>query len=61
MPAGCDRHDQCHLVVSAPLFLEREAEASQKLSEGEAEPVRNGEYVEVADDIGLPVDENRNS
>lgn len=37
-----------------------EAEAIAKLLNGEAEPVcQSQEFVEVADDYGLPVDENR--
>lgn len=37
-----------------------EAEAIQKLFDGENEPVENSlEYVELAEDIGLPVDEYR--
>ncbi len=37
-----------------------EAEAIQKLFDGEHEPIDDSlEYVEVAEDIGLPVDENR--
>jgi hypothetical protein len=37
-----------------------EAEAIQKLFEGENQPVDDSlEYVETAEDIGLPVDENR--
>jgi hypothetical protein len=37
-----------------------EAGAIQKLFDGENEPVENSlEYVETAEDIGLPVDENR--
>jgi hypothetical protein len=36
------------------------AEAIQKLFDGENEPVDDSlEYVETAEDIGLPVDENR--
>ena len=37
-----------------------EAEAIQKLFDGENEPVDGSlEYVETAEDIGVPVDENR--
>ena len=37
-----------------------EAEAIAKLLYGEADPVDNSlEYVEVADDFGMPVDENQ--
>jgi len=37
-----------------------EAHAIQKLFDGENEPVDDSlEYVETAEDIGLPVDENR--
>ncbi len=37
-----------------------EAEAIKKLFDGEGEPVDNSlEYIEVADDFGMPVDENR--
>jgi type III secretion system FlhB-like substrate exporter len=37
-----------------------EAEAIAKLLNGEADPMDNSlEYIEVADDYGLPVDENR--
>ena len=36
------------------------AEAIQRLFGGEATPVDNGlEFIEVADDYGLPTDENR--
>lgn len=46
------------------LFCEANSEAAaiQKLFDGEAEPVDDSlEYVEVAEDIGIPVDENRDS
>jgi hypothetical protein len=37
-----------------------EAEAIAKLLDGEAEPVDNSlEYVEIAEDLGLPADEYR--
>ena len=37
-----------------------EAEAIAKLFEGEAEPVEQSqEYIEVAEDFGLPVDKHR--
>ena len=37
-----------------------EVEAIAKLLDGQADPVDNSlEFVEVADDFGLPVDENR--
>lgn len=37
-----------------------EAEAITKLLDGEADPVDNGqEFIEVADDFGMQVDENR--
>ena len=39
---------------------EDEAHAIAKLLNGEADPMDNSlEYIEVADDYGLPVDENR--
>lgn len=39
---------------------EDEAHAIAKLLNGEADPVDNSlEYIEVADDYGVPVDENR--
>ncbi len=39
---------------------EDEAHAIAKLLNGEADPIDNSlEYIEVADDYGLPVDENR--
>ena len=37
-----------------------EAEAIKKLFEGQAEPVEDSlEYIELAEDVGLPVDEFR--
>lgn len=37
-----------------------EAEAIRVLLDGEADPVDNSlEYIEVAEDFGMPVDENR--
>jgi len=39
---------------------QNEAIAITKLLDGEADPVDNSlEYIEVADDFGMPVDENR--
>jgi type III secretion system FlhB-like substrate exporter len=39
---------------------EDEAHAIAKLLNGEADPMDNSlEYIEVADDYGVPVDENR--
>lgn len=37
-----------------------EAEAIAKLLDGKADPIDNSlEFVEIADDFGIPVDENR--
>lgn len=39
---------------------ESEAEAIKRLLNGEADPLDNSlEYIEIADDFGMPVDENR--
>ena len=39
---------------------DNEAQAIARLLDGEAEPVDNSlDFIEVADDYGLPVDENR--
>jgi hypothetical protein len=48
-------HTQTYRVKAA-----NEAEAIKKLWNGEATPVDGGlEYVEIAEDLGLPVDEYR--
>lgn len=47
-------------VMKYRVQAENEAEAIVRLLDGEAEAVDNGlEYIEVADDFGLPVDEHR--
>lgn len=48
-------HTQTYRVKAAS-----EAEAIVKVLDGEADPVDNTlEYVEVAEDFGMPVDDNR--
>jgi hypothetical protein len=47
-------------VLKYEIEAATEAEAIVKLLDGEAEPVDGSlEFVEVAEDFGLPVDENR--
>ena len=47
-------------VMKYRVQAESEAEAIVRLLDGEAEAVDNGlEYIEVAEDFGLPVDEHR--
>ena len=47
-------------VMQYRVEADSEAEAIAALFNGEAEPVcQSQEFVEVADDYGLPVDENR--
>ena len=47
-------------VLKYQITADNEAEAIAKLLNGKAEPVDNGlEFIEVADDFGLPVDEHR--
>jgi hypothetical protein len=47
-------------VMKYRVQAESEAEAIVRLLDGEADAVDNGlEYIEVAEDFGLPVDEHR--
>ena len=47
-------------VMKYRVEADTEAEAIAKLFEGEAEPVEQSqEYVEVAEDFGLPVDDDQ--
>lgn len=47
-------------VMRYRVEAENEAQAVAKLFDGEAEPVEQSqEYIEVAEDFGMPVDEHR--
>ncbi len=47
-------------VMKYRIKAKDEAEAIRRLLDGEAEAVDNGlEYIEVAEDFGLPVDQHR--